>query len=170
MTGAPGTTVHIQLQRVQSWLFSVPRLRAMVGANAMLGELLRIHLPDLTRATNRPWLLQKADGPAIHVPGRIADPLQSEDDPAGDAAAGILSRDGGHFEAVFASGATAFVEAARTLLQQSAAGLTFSVAVNGVRQEGSSTYLSTEIPMFAPCEWTGRGLASVAGGKHGNLR
>lgn len=30
--------VHLELQRVQTWLFAVPRLRAMVGANALLGE------------------------------------------------------------------------------------------------------------------------------------
>lgn len=29
--------VHIELSRVQTWLFAVPRLRAMVGANALLG-------------------------------------------------------------------------------------------------------------------------------------
>jgi len=36
------TKVHIELQRVQTWLFAVPRLRAMVGANALLGETLRV--------------------------------------------------------------------------------------------------------------------------------
>ncbi len=31
--------VQIELQRVQTWLFAVPRLRAMVGANALLGPI-----------------------------------------------------------------------------------------------------------------------------------
>jgi hypothetical protein len=41
--------VHIEFQRVQTWLFEVPRLRAMVGANALLGETLRVALPKLAR-------------------------------------------------------------------------------------------------------------------------
>jgi hypothetical protein len=36
--------VHVALQRVQTWLFAVLRLRAMVGANALLGETLRVAL------------------------------------------------------------------------------------------------------------------------------
>ena len=39
--------VHIEFSRVQTWLFAVPRLRAMVGANALLGETLRVALPDV---------------------------------------------------------------------------------------------------------------------------
>lgn len=38
--------VHIEFSRVRSWLFAVPRLRAMVGANALLGETART-LPKL---------------------------------------------------------------------------------------------------------------------------
>lgn len=41
--------VHIEFQRVQTWLFAVPRLRAMVGANTLLGETLRVELPELAR-------------------------------------------------------------------------------------------------------------------------
>ncbi len=44
--------VHIELQRVQTWLFAVPRLRAMVGANALLGDVLRVTLPQLARKRN----------------------------------------------------------------------------------------------------------------------
>lgn len=49
--------LHIELQRVQTWLFAVPRLRAMVGANALLGETLRVALPNLARETGRGWML-----------------------------------------------------------------------------------------------------------------
>ncbi len=48
-TGETSTKVQIDFERVQSWLFAVPRLRAMVGANTLLGEVLRIRLPDLAR-------------------------------------------------------------------------------------------------------------------------
>ncbi len=33
--------VSIELKRIQTYLFAVPRLSAMVGANARLGETLR---------------------------------------------------------------------------------------------------------------------------------
>jgi hypothetical protein len=51
------TKVHIEFQRVQTWLFAVPRLRAMVGTNALLGETLRAGLPNLARETGHPWTL-----------------------------------------------------------------------------------------------------------------
>ena len=86
--------VHIELQRVQTWLFAVPRLRAMVGANALLGETLRVALPNLARETGRPWTLAPS---AEAYPGADAnDPLKAHDDPAGDSKDGILARDGGH--------------------------------------------------------------------------
>ena len=89
--------VHIEFQRVQSWLFSVPRLRAMVGANALLGEVLRVDLPNLACQAVR-WSLASVsvDYPAMDS----EDPLKEYDDPSADARAGILSRDGGHFEAI----------------------------------------------------------------------
>ena len=49
--------VHIVFSRAQTWLFAVPRLRAMVGANALLGKTLRVELPKLARATGRGWAL-----------------------------------------------------------------------------------------------------------------
>lgn len=39
--------VRVEFKRVQTFLFEVPRLRAMVGANVLLGELLRYELVDL---------------------------------------------------------------------------------------------------------------------------
>ena len=42
MTSQNKQRVYIEFQRVQTWLFAVPRLRTMVGANALLGEVLRI--------------------------------------------------------------------------------------------------------------------------------
>lgn len=151
--------VHIELQRVQTWLFSVPRLRAMVGANTLLGEVLRVELPRLARQTGT-WSLTPASG---SYPGVDPDdPLQDHDDPAADAAAGILARDGGHFEAVFSNGAEAFAEAAAVLLHQKIPGLRFRIRVDGTeRLDQAASALATELPVFSPCEWTGRGLAST---------
>ncbi len=151
-------TVHIELQRVQTWLFSVPRLRAMVGANALLGGTLRITLPNLARKTGRWALAPSADAYPSADPN---DPLRAHDDPAGDARDGILARDGGHFEAQFASGAGAFAEAAGQLLRHALPGLHFRISIDGNERQAPQVHLSTELPVLAPCEWTGRGLASA---------
>lgn len=152
------TEVHIELQRVQTWLFAVPRLRAMVGANTLLGEVLRVRLPELARKQSS-WTLA---GGIVGYPSSSADdPLAGHDDPASDARNGILSRDGGHFEANFASGAPEFAAEADLLLKRMLPGLKFSISVDRERRDASSVDLSTELPVLAPCEWTGRGLASV---------
>lgn len=153
------TKVHIELQRVQTWLFAVPRLRAMVGANVLLGETLRVALPNLARETGRPWTLAPS---AEAYPGADAnDPLKAYDDPAGDSKNGILARDGGHFEAQFASGAETFADAAAQLVRSSVPGLRFRISIDDAPRTKSQAHLSTELPVLAPCEWTGRGLASA---------
>ena len=143
---------------MQTWLFAVPRLRAMVGANALLGETLREGLPGLARKTGRGWALAPS---SEKYPGASPnDPLKDDDDPAADANAGILSRDGGHFEAQFSSGAEAFADAASELLRSELPGLRFRVTIDGEPRTTSRVHVSTELPVLAPCEWTGRGLAS----------
>jgi hypothetical protein len=155
----PSQTVHIELLRVQKWLFGVPRLRAMVGANALLGKTLRVELPELARATGRGWSLHPTQG---QYPGADPDdPLSDHDDPAADAQDGILARDGGHFEAQFKSGATAFAEEARKRLRARLPGLRFRIWIGDREIAESQTHLPTELPVLAPCEWTGRGLAST---------
>lgn len=153
------TPVHIELQRVQTWLFAVPRLRAMVGANALLGETLRVVLPKLARMPGCGWTL--APSSETYPTADANDPLKAHDDPAADAKDGILARDGGHFEAQFTSGAEAFADAAAQLLRTSLPGLRFRVSVDGEPRTKSHVHLSTELPVLAPCEWTGRGLASA---------
>ncbi len=151
------TRVHIEFQRVQSWLFAVPRLRAMVGANAILGETLRVARPKLARKTGRGWALDT--NKETYPTADPNDPLKDHDDPAADAKDGILSRDGGHFEAQFASGAEAFTDAAEHLLQTSLPGLRFRISIDSTDRQKSRAYLSTELPVLEPCEWAGRGLA-----------
>lgn len=152
--------VHIEFQRVQTWLFAVPRLRAMVGANTLLGETLRVALPRLAREAGR-WALAPSSDAHAYPSADPSDPLKDHDDPAADARDGILARDGGHFEAQFASGAEAFADAARDLLRHALPGLRFRISIDGVEQKMSHLHLSTELPVLAPCEWTGRGLASA---------
>ncbi|HNI03233.1 MAG TPA: hypothetical protein PL010_01300 [Flavobacteriales bacterium] len=160
--------VHITFQRVQTWLFNVPRLRAMVGANTLIGEALREDLPQLARQTGQGWTLSTAEG--TYAAADPHDPLAAHDDPAQDAREGILARDGGHFEAVFASGAEAFADAAESLLQAKAPGLRFQISINKEARIKSSAQVSTDLPVLAPCEWTGNGLASaiITQGKDGH--
>lgn len=154
------TKVHVELQRVQSWLFAVPRLRAMVGANVLLGEAIRVHLPNLAREQSS-WRLATVPGPFPSA--AMEDPLASYDDPASDAKNGILSRDGGHFEVLLESGAWEFAREVDTLLRRYLPGIRFRILVDDdefLRAPPSN--LSTELPVLAPCEWTGRDLASVS--------
>lgn len=151
--------VHIEFQRVQTWLFAVPRLRAMVGANVLLGETLRIELPKLARETGRGWTMaSSSENYPVADPN---DPLKDHDDPAADAKNGIVSRDGGHFEAHFASGAETFADAAGQLLRSSLPGLRFRISIDREPRTKSQVELSTELPVLAPCGWTGRRLASA---------
>lgn len=152
------SSVHIEFLQVQTWLFAVPRLRAMVGANTLLGEVLRFDLPELYRS-NLAWeSLPVAGGFPEPLPD---DPISNLDDPASDAKAGIIARDGGHFEAEFTEGAAEFADAAAALLRQRLPGLQIRISVDDeVRQYGGAR-VSPELPVFARCEWTGRGLASV---------
>ncbi|MHB1557276.1 MAG: Cas10/Cmr2 second palm domain-containing protein [Isosphaeraceae bacterium] len=131
----------------------------MVGANALLGETLRVALPELARETGRGWKL--APSGETYPAADENDPLKDHDDPATDAMDGILARDGGHFEARFVSGAEAFADAAGCLLRSCLPGLRFRVLVNGEGLHKSQVRLSTELPVLAPCQWTGRGIASV---------
>jgi hypothetical protein len=55
----------------------------MVGANTLLGEILRVALPKLARETGRRWMLAPS---SETYPGADAnDPLKDHDDPAADA-------------------------------------------------------------------------------------
>ncbi|HWP94786.1 MAG TPA: hypothetical protein VNL72_03530 [Gammaproteobacteria bacterium] len=152
------TRVHIELQRLQTWLFTVPRLRAMVGANTLLGEVLRVKLPELARKNEEKWLL--APSAEAYPSADQHDPLKQHDDPLNDARVGILARDGGHFEAQFVKGAEAFATVARQLLHRELPGLRFRISIDGVEYDQSHVQLPTELPVLAPCEWTGRSLAS----------
>lgn len=165
--------VHIEFKRVQTWLFSVPRLRAMVGANILLGEMIRVELPKLARQHGKGWELAKNFADTSNYPDANSnDPLKEYDDPAEDAKGGVISRDGGHFEAYFSKGADEFVKAAETLLRTGLPGLRFEISQQIAQSDTlgaapkrlgalDSGMLSTVLPIFSPCQWSERGLAST---------
>src|SRR5690606_17650839 len=49
---------------------------------------------------------------------------------------------------------------AEQLLRSKLPGLRFQISIDDVPRPRSQVHLSTELPVLAPCEWTGRGLAS----------
>lgn len=153
--------VHIKLQRVQTWLFAVPRLPVMVGANSLLGATVREGLRDLAREEGKGWKLNKDASGDGYPTADSEDPLKGFDDPAKDASEGIFSRDGGHFEAEFEEGAEEFAKAAQDCLQGKLPGLRFSISIDDEPWTKSAAFLSNELPVLEPCEWTGRGLAST---------
>lgn len=169
--------VRIQLLRIQTFLFALPRLKPMLGANALLGKVIRYELPKL--AGYRP---AKQAGPASDS----ADPLEKalaqlatnrdafiinrrRDDPEGLRKSGILTRDGGHFQAVFASHerAEAFWERAAALLTRQLPGLRFEIelyCLDSGKHLGNPAVMTTslaELPHFRVCEETGIEPASL---------
>ncbi len=173
--------VHIELQRVQTWLFAMPQLRAMIGANVLLGETLRLELRKLLLNSKGAWKPHPVKG----FPQRASDdqlneaklkggaPLPGDvfDDPQQDAELGILARDGGHFVAVFVDkdSAEAFAKQAAARLREKVPGLRFSCKAEEVVEgkehrkrepRPAQPFLSIELPVFARCDWAGRGLAS----------
>ena len=167
--------VHIELKRVQPWLFSIPRLRAMAGANALLAEVLRKELPALVARTDQGWKPKPTtDYPAPNQ----RDPWRTDeagtmvviDDPREAAKQGIVSQDGGHFEVDLNKGGEEFAKAAAELLHRELPGLRFEIHIikkkDGALSKPksfstSTTFLSGELPVLAPCAWGGQGLASA---------
>lgn len=152
--------VHIVFKRVQTWLFAVPRLRAMVGANALIGRVLRKELYELA-LSNLAWQLCSVPRYDEFPESDADDPLEDEDYPGLDALSGIVSRDGGHFEAIFEHGARDFAREAASLLRRQVAGLPFAILINRELADESGAIPDVSLPVFRTCEWSGGGYASA---------
>ena len=179
--------VRIEFKRVQTFLFSIPKLRPMLGANVLLGETLRRGLYQLAldKSYKRFCPLQAVIAAAFE--GFVLDeddPLQTPshkwaiDDPQTAYSEGILARDGGHFQVLFAceQSANGFCDAARKIIETNMPSLRFDVAVQAWEQSqsdgkwidhkpASSTVLQANelqfIPAFSqPCQLSSAGLAS----------
>jgi hypothetical protein len=176
MTNASLLKVDISLKRVQTFIFDVPRLKAMLGANALIGETMR---HDLTKAAIDcgSASLDGANPPAAD----IADPLQppaaiDRDDPQALYRQGILARDGGHFTAVFVDEARAasFRTAAEALISEKLPGVLFDIdqrLLESERREGGGRKASAQevhlldLPVLQVCQETGQEVASDSTGK-----
>lgn len=99
--------LKIEAQRAQTFLFKVPRLADMDGANALLGDLFRQKLPKALENYLVAPALDKSILATLETmagAAAAADPvagsgpsLTSQDDPAAAFKAGVLVRDGGRF-------------------------------------------------------------------------
>ncbi len=129
----PAGLATIEFHRVQTFLFAVPELKCMLGANVLLGEMVRG--PQQEAPAQRPEslpALARECGAALPagveldllgLPSRDPDdplPADAADDPFDHWSLGILASDGGHFHAVFPDlgQARLFVEQALVLLSE----------------------------------------------------
>lgn len=112
--------VWIEAHQLQQFIFETPKLRIMVGANALLGELWYHHLPQMLNKGGRDggtkdgsWQPLALSHDYLNATNPFADPL-SEDNPYYGFPKGIVNHAGGHFQALFTSEpcARAFAKAA----------------------------------------------------------
>lgn len=179
MTATALYKVDITLQRVQTFIFDVPRLKGMLGANALVGEVLR---HDLTALATDAQPVPDAGAPEADPDDPLPNPkvgageTPTGDDPVALYRKGILVRDGGRFKAVFAdeSAARAFGQKAEALLNEKLPGVLFEIDVTGLgetpREGGGREARAVEehlldLPVLQICQETGREIASEAAAK-----
>ncbi len=174
--------VHIEFKRVQTFLFEIPRMRSMVGANVALGEFIRNTLPKLCHddqlAPVPKALLKKLHAALPNLSGYDHDPLATLNYPLADTPAkfferGILSRDGGHFIALFKESAKAvsFIRSARQRAVKALPGVMMNASIEDLSKAGetnhtfdnpvtlSSSETLLEIPQLQLCSHTGNSPA-----------
>lgn len=132
----------------------------MVGANALLAKVLRKDLRNMAieHGATPPY---GAVFPQVNV---THDPLFDKDDPPKDLEVGILSRDGGHFQAYFRddTAAGAFAREARQYIVNTLPGLLFDIYVGDQPEEREvESSAPVMLPIFQVCQVTGRGSASA---------
>lgn len=166
----------IDFERVQTFLFAVPRLREMVGANVLIGEVLRECLVRLAGDVLLSDASAKGTLSALTARAVSAspcadrdDPLASSDDPRADLERGILARDGGHFRALFPTRSLAecFRERSRSMLVERLEGLRFSAWVSELGEPErkplpcARAISPVDLPQLQVCEAMGTGPAST---------
>ena len=149
--------VKIEAKRIQTYLFAVPELKAMVGANVILGEALRGarsgcgftagSLPAAAVDCGAQTPMQAA---AVAAPGSSAnDPLGDDDDPAFGFDLGVLVRDASRLWAAFPrrgdrtkpggeGGALRFIAEAERIVGKSLPGVTLTIRVVELALQGGA--------------------------------
>lgn len=163
--------IEIKFQRIQTYLFAIPRLKAMLGANAVLGKIIRKTLPDscagFTESLNFPFPLENpCDDPLDHA--SCDDDLK--DNPGDLYLSGILSRDGGHFIVVAKDDAQRerFIGIVHKTLAE-CPGLRYTIETcafaegpeaASTSEQSAPTILDPNLPVFEICRETGVDWAS----------
>lgn len=168
--------LEISLKRVQTFIFEVPRLKAMLGANALIGQTVRHELPALIKDKGK-----KLEWPASIFHQSPEDPLDktpdpaNRDNPAALYAKGILARDGGHFIVVFEKEEEAreFLRTAEATLAKRLPGVLYDARIEPFpppkKQEREAicpreTAL-LDLPVLQVCQETGTAPASKQNNK-----
>jgi len=167
--------LELSLKRIQTFIFEVPRLKAMLGANAIVGETMRHELPKLLQGKGAPlpWPNLRYNCPE--------DPLTGTDDPDNPVdlyKQGILARDGGHFIAVFEeeSAAKEFLKKAEEKIAAALPGVLYEAKISVFPPEKDEKRSAKEpkkpkethfldLPVLQVCQETGKGPASRQGEK-----
>ncbi|MGH8548712.1 MAG: Cas10/Cmr2 second palm domain-containing protein, partial [Methylococcales bacterium] len=153
--------LEISLKRVQTFIFEVPRLKAMLGANALIGQVMRHELPKLlgNKGLRLAWPKEIRDTVADDPLNGTADP----DQPSNLYEKGILARDGGRFIAVFAgkAQAEAFLREVEQKLAQWLPGVLFDASFDEEPKvpDARETQI-LDLPVLQVCQETGREPAS----------
>jgi len=167
--------VSIEVKRIQTFLFAIPRLKAMAGANAILGETMRGCWDSTQNAYSAGSLAELAVRCGAVAPGNSPeflpsfeeDPLGNEDQPGRDWKHGIVARDGGRFIAAFRGEepATTFARQARALLQTRLPGALVKIEYLPAGEKRPASPAITEeavpfLPQFEVCNESGSDPAS----------
>ncbi len=171
--------VELEFKRIQTYLFASPRLRAMLGANATLGQTIRLGLPELAKhcgARADPQTLEEMparipDDPLLRAAVGLQGGLQIDDPKGLYAAYGVLVRDGGHFIATFPEEEQArrFIEKATAFITEELPGILIEARIDGVdgakkrqRFGGESLF---QHPAFQVSQFLGNRPAESRGAK-----
>lgn len=173
---------NVEFKRIQTFLFSIPKLKEMLGANALLGEVLRDTLPKMVKKHQDNLTMPTAnvqetpadqDSKCSDLGSK--DPLGAgdyTDNPIEDWKKGIIAKDGGHFIAVFPTlaQAQAFKEEARNRLRTDLPGLRFDITLSTFPErtaveDGTTTddireVFPEHLSIFEPCAAAPNAIAS----------
>lgn len=175
--------VKIELARVQTFLFAVPRLRSMLGANASLGETMRRKLVLLAcgygaaAPARGDALIDLPEADSKDPLTQAAEPLDRDDPLALFRNYGVLAREGGHFSALFSdrTKAEAFASKSAEVIAQSLPGILARIDIgelgNGDREPVAPKPAAAilDLPVFQVCQETGIGPAAITSLKNGKM-
>jgi len=186
----PAGLATIEFHRVQTFLFAVPELKCMLGANVLLGEMVHgsrqvapAQRPESLPALARECGAALLPGVAPDLPSRDSDdplPGDAADDPLDHWSRGILASDGGHFHAVFPDleQARLFVDQAVVLLSERLPDLSATLRCIRLEHDGDGWRRSEQVgeirttvtsplsrtqvrlPQFQLCQVSGNGVAT----------